>query len=200
MEAYRKKGNFQLAYFDQPHKCFLFLGGRRRGVALCINAACPFQFSCLLSCEIITHPLLLLLGLRQRFPCHCQPTRWIKSKANPRLLLSFFTLLISLALILKQPFSLLNEPLQVDEPRLYLEICILSIKATWRISDHSCHLVLTDPLTLKCQFVLHFCLNLEFKHPTELVTHKHAWMIDCFRSLRCKRPVHLSCAYTSNTS
>lgn len=121
-ERYRKKWNFQLTYFDQPVKCFFVcffqnVGvGRDVGVDLCTNSACLFQFGVLLSSRIITHPLLLnVLGLRQQIPCLRQPTRWIKTKANLRLLLSFSPLLISLALILNEPSSLLNEPLQGDE-------------------------------------------------------------------------------------
>lgn len=109
--------------FNQPTlnrllSVFFIFGWRRRGVALCANTVCLFQFSCLLSSRIITHPLLVsALGLKQPFPCHCQPTWWIKTTANPRLLLSS-PLLISLALILKQLSSLLNEPLQEDEHSL----------------------------------------------------------------------------------
>lgn len=119
---------------------FFFPGGRRHGVVPCAdNTACLFQFSVLLSCGFITHPLLLtVLGLGQQIPCYHQPTRWIKNKANFRLLLPFSPLLISPALILKQPSSLLNESLQEDEPGLEVKICNLPIKATWWIS-HQCH-------------------------------------------------------------
>lgn len=53
------------------------------GVVMCANAACLLQFGVLLSCGFITRPLLTVLGLRQQIPCHRQPTRWIKTKANP---------------------------------------------------------------------------------------------------------------------
>lgn len=106
---------------------FYLEGGRRTGeVSFTNNTARLFQFRVLLSWWFISHPLLLTaVGLRQPIS-HCHhPTRWIKNKANSRLLLPFPPLLISLTFILKPPLSVLNESLHQDEPSLEAKICLL---------------------------------------------------------------------------
>lgn len=118
-----------------------------------------FSNPVLLSHGFITHPLLLTVyGLRQ-IPCHRQPTRWIKTKANPRLLLSFPPLLISphsrsQAAFFSPKWASSRGWAQLIAENLHFAR-LRPLDGHHAAAISSCYM---EPLTLKCQFVLDFFL------------------------------------------